>query len=72
VKAIKKGKRTAKAASKAASTSKSSTELKVELVFKGEAAKLVREYADTYNVEPEVVCRILLIDALSEKKKPMI
>jgi hypothetical protein len=44
-------------------------ELKVETVFKGDAAKLVREYADTYGVEPEVVCKILLIDALKDKKK---
>lgn len=69
VKAIKNEKRKAKAESKALSTaSKSSNELKVELVFKGDVAQLVMEYADTYNVEPEVVCRILLIDALREKK----
>jgi len=69
---IKNEKRNARAESKSkyvVSKSSDVGELKVEFVFKGDVAKLVREYADTYGVEPNVVCRILLIDALKEKKK---
>jgi hypothetical protein len=72
MKAIKNEKRKIKAEKKLLSiASKPSDvgELRVELVFKGEAAKLVRESADAYGVEPEAVCRILLIDALKENKK---
>lgn len=70
VKSIKNEKKKARAEAKTLTAiSKPSGELKVELVFKGDAARLVREYAETYGVEPEVVCRILLIDALREKKK---
>jgi len=43
-------------------------ELTVELVFKGDAAKLVKGYALAYDVEPEVVCRIMVIDALNDKR----
>jgi uncharacterized radical SAM superfamily protein len=43
-------------------------ELKVELVFKGDTAKLVKGYALAYDVEPEVVCRIMVIDALNDKR----
>jgi hypothetical protein len=46
-------------------------ELKIDLVFKGDAAQLVRDYVDAYGVEPEIICKIILIDALKEKKKPM-
>jgi hypothetical protein len=46
-------------------------ELKVDLVFKGNTAQLVREYVDAYGVEPETICKIILIDALKEKKKPI-
>ncbi|MBF0554212.1 MAG: hypothetical protein HQK96_06575 [Nitrospirae bacterium] len=71
LKSMKNGKKKTKMAIKASKASKPSEvgELKVELVFKGESAKQVKEYAEAYGVEPEVVCRIMLIDALKEKKK---
>ncbi len=72
LKSIKKGNKKAKAEAKAVAVSPASGELKVEMTLKGEAARIVREYADAYNVEPEVVCKILLIDALKEKKKPVL
>jgi hypothetical protein len=67
VKSLKNEKKKARTEAKALSTVSTKGELKVELVFKGDVAKLVREYAETYGVEPEVVCRILIIDALKEK-----
>jgi hypothetical protein len=73
LKTMKKGKKKAKieGKSKAPKVSAPSEvgELKVEMVFKGESANQVKEYAEAYGLEPEVVCRILLIDALKEKKK---
>ncbi|AFC99176.1 hypothetical protein Mtc_0409 [Methanocella conradii HZ254] len=51
---------------RAVSASPASGKLKVEIALKREAARIVREYAD---IEPEVICKILLIDALKEKKK---
>lgn len=71
VKSLKNEKRKARAEAKALAVTSKNGELKVELVFKGDAAKLVREYAEAYDVEPEVVCRIMVIDALKEKKKPI-
>jgi hypothetical protein len=44
-------------------------ELKFELVFKGDVAGQVREYAEAYGVDPKVVCRIMVIDGLKDKKK---
>lgn len=67
VKSIKKEARKNKPEKK----SISNQELTVKLFFKGESAKLVREYAETYGVGPDVICRIMLIDALKEKKKPI-
>lgn len=64
VKSIKNENRKAKAEKR----SSGNQELKVELVFKGDIAKLAKDYADRYGVEPEAVCRSLLIDALKEKK----
>ena len=73
LKTMKKGKKKARIAIKSkapkAIAPSDVGELKVELVFWGESANQVREYAESYGVEPEVVCRILLIDALKEKKK---
>jgi hypothetical protein len=73
LKTMKKGKKKARIATKSkapkAIAPSEVGELKVELVFSGESANQVKEYAESYGVEPEVVCRILLIDALKEKKK---
>ena len=73
LKTMKKGKKKARLAIKSKSPKAIAPsevgELKVELVFRGESSKLVCEYADTYDLEPEAVCRILVIDALKEKKK---
>lgn len=65
---IKNEKKKARAEAKLFAAASANGELKVELVFKGDTARLVREYADAYSVEPEVVCRIMVIDALKEKK----
>jgi hypothetical protein len=68
LKAIKSGKKKARVEAKELSTTPVSSELNLELVFKGDTAKLVREYALAYDVEPEVVCRIMIIDALKDKQ----
>jgi DNA replication initiation complex subunit (GINS family) len=68
LKSMKKGKKTTGKKAPAALKSTSAGELKVELVFKGNVAEQVREYAEAYGVEPEVVCRIMVIDGLKEKK----
>jgi hypothetical protein len=64
-----KGSKKSKAEGKTLADVSTKGALKVEMVFKGDAAKLVKGYADAYGVEPEVVCKILLIDALKDKKK---
>jgi hypothetical protein len=70
LKGIKKGKKKVRVVkAKALAVPYVNDELKMELVFKGGTAKLVCEYADAYGVEPEAVCRIMVIDALKEKKK---
>ena len=74
LKGLKKGKKTVRAVKTKAETKSLAApsvndELKMELVFKGGAAKLVCEYADAYGIEPEAVCRIMVIDALKDKKK---
>lgn len=71
LKTIKKVNKNARAEARALAAASDNGALSVELVFKGDAAKLVREYADKYSVEPEVVCKILLIDTLKEKKQPI-
>jgi hypothetical protein len=43
-------------------------ELKVDLLFKGDAATLIRDYAMACGVEPEIVCRIMVIDSLKNKR----
>jgi hypothetical protein len=72
LKGMKKGKKKVRAKTKAETKVLTATpvndELKVELVFKEGTAKLVCEYSEAYGVEPEAVCRILVIDALKDKK----
>jgi len=69
LKSIKKGKKTTGKKAPAAPKPTNAGELKVELVFKGNIAEQVMEYAEAYGVEPNVVCRIMVIDALKEKKE---
>lgn len=75
LKGLKKGKKNVRAKTKAGvkvlTAAPVNDELRMELVFKGGTAKLVCEYADAYGIEPEAVCRILLVDALKEKKGPI-
>jgi hypothetical protein len=66
-KTIKKWKKKVKTGAKKLPVAPVNGELKMELVFKGDMAKQVREYAEAYSVEPEVVCRIIVIDGLKEK-----
>jgi hypothetical protein len=68
LKGLKNKKKKARVRAKELAVASVSGELKVELVFKGDTAKLVCEYAEAYGIEPEAVCRILVIDALNEKK----
>jgi hypothetical protein len=69
LKILKKGKKTVGKKAPAAPKPTSAGELKVELVFKGNIAEQVRQYAEAYGVEPEVVCRIMVIDGLKQNKK---
>ncbi len=71
LKTIKKANKKARAEARALAVVPGNGEMRVEMVFKGDAARLVREYADSYGVEPEAVCKVLLIDALKEKKRPV-
>jgi hypothetical protein len=67
LKTIKNGKKKAKTGAKTLVVAPVNDDLKMELVFKGDIAKLVMEYAEAYCVEPEVVCKIIVIDALKER-----
>src|SRR5271157_2690882 len=61
LKTIKTEKKKARVEAKSLAAASVNGELKIELIFKGDAAKLVMEYAEAYGVEPEVVCRIMVI-----------
>jgi hypothetical protein len=68
LKGLKKAKKKARAVkAKTVAPTSVKGELNVELVFKGKIAEQVREYAEAYGVEPEVVCRIMVVDALKRK-----
>jgi len=68
IKSIKNGKKKARTKANTLVAPTVNGDLRVEMVFKGDTAKLVREYSETYCVEPDVACRIMVIDTLKGKK----
>jgi uncharacterized radical SAM superfamily protein len=74
LKGLKKTKKNRKVAQKGKAAAKiipvvtANGELKVELLFKGDTATLIRDYAVACDVEPEIVCRIMVIDSLKDKR----